>query len=440
MRLLLINNNPAVSRLIKLSVDKMGHEIDEFENYDDVPLRKYDIIMIDNELFTEDDFKALTESSGCDKCIYICQRGSSKPESVSATLEKPFLPTDFIVLIEKMSQSLEHDLSNLNTLDGVDDFSEMESLDVEDDELETIAFDAKEEYANTLDENFYSDETMENELLKEESKLEKNDDFGLGNIEDINLEESLASKDEITEDDEIEKKEMSPEQEVLPKEEFDFAEDDKYDSSNEGEDKDLMMPKTEDWLDEEKKEISSTSVLDKDDIDEVKHLLENDALEDEAILEKIAQEDIEDDVIVEENMDEENNIFEETHEDILDNFAEEIDDKIVQEEDESDDIPPLVSFEEESKEVDSLDDLSENLIKKAFGEDVFEDIELESKEEEAKKDNDETGELSQEIEVIRGDLEKTLSNSVSQLSQSSILREALKGMKINISITFEEKE
>lgn len=33
MRLLLLNNNPAVSRLIKLSAEKAGYELDEFEDY-----------------------------------------------------------------------------------------------------------------------------------------------------------------------------------------------------------------------------------------------------------------------------------------------------------------------------------------------------------------------------------------------------------------------
>ena len=44
MRLLLLNNNPAVSRLIKLSAEKAGYALDEFEEYGLVPQKTYDVI------------------------------------------------------------------------------------------------------------------------------------------------------------------------------------------------------------------------------------------------------------------------------------------------------------------------------------------------------------------------------------------------------------
>lgn len=73
MRLLLLNNNPAVSRLIKLSVDKVGYEMDEFEEYGLVPLKNYDLIMVDNECYDEEELKALCEHSDCGYTIYICR-------------------------------------------------------------------------------------------------------------------------------------------------------------------------------------------------------------------------------------------------------------------------------------------------------------------------------------------------------------------------------
>ena len=84
-----------------------------------------------------------------------------------------------------------------------------------------------------------------------------------------------------------------------------------------------------------------------------------------------------------------------------------------------------------SGEIDSLDDLNENLLKKAFGEEVMEEehVPMVAPEEQGEK-----------IEVIRGEIESSIARSITGLAQSDILREALKGMRINISITFDEKE
>ena len=52
MRLLLLNNNPAVSRLIKLSAEKAGYELDEFEDYGLVPLTIHSFISCCSFFFT----------------------------------------------------------------------------------------------------------------------------------------------------------------------------------------------------------------------------------------------------------------------------------------------------------------------------------------------------------------------------------------------------
>ncbi|NCD12251.1 MAG: hypothetical protein EOL93_06840, partial [Epsilonproteobacteria bacterium] len=83
--------------------------------------------------------------------------------------------------------------------------------------------------------------------------------------------------------------------------------------------------------------------------------------------------------------------------------------------------------------IDSLDDLSENLIKKAFGEECAE-------EEKSVVALASPCQQEEEIEVIRGEIEKSISRSISSFAQSDILREALRGMRINISISFDENE
>ncbi len=90
MRLLLLNTNPAVSRLIKLSTDKVGYELDEFDDYGLVPLVQYDVILVDNEVYEEEALEGVKETSECNYVVYIGQRGTQKPQGVNVLLEKPF--------------------------------------------------------------------------------------------------------------------------------------------------------------------------------------------------------------------------------------------------------------------------------------------------------------------------------------------------------------
>jgi uncharacterized membrane protein len=82
---------------------------------------------------------------------------------------------------------------------------------------------------------------------------------------------------------------------------------------------------------------------------------------------------------------------------------------------------------------ESIDDLNENAIKKAFGESVDEEPCAEA------LDFQPNEVPVQDTEVIRGEIQSTIARSLSGLAQSDVLREALRGMRINISITFDEK-
>jgi uncharacterized membrane protein len=125
--------------------------------------------------------------------------------------------------------------------------------------------------------------------------------------------------------------------------------------------------------------------------------------------------------------------FVETQEELINDFEESVEERIEEEEN----IAPLVDISLAkpllSATFESIDDLNENAIKKAFGEEV---------EEEEVEEPIDLGDDRVELEdakVIRGEIENTIARSLSGLAQSDVLREALKGMRINISITFDEK-
>ena len=88
MHFLLVNNNPAVSRLITLSVEKLGFEIDEVTTFDELPLESYDIVFVDNELYEEILIDDQIESGLSTHFVYISARGEDKPNNMNSVLEK----------------------------------------------------------------------------------------------------------------------------------------------------------------------------------------------------------------------------------------------------------------------------------------------------------------------------------------------------------------
>ena len=478
MRLLLLNNNPAVSRLIKLSAEKAGYELDEFEDYGLVPLTTYDVILVDNELYEESAVAGLREHTGCDYVVYICQRGAKKPEAMNVSLEKPFLPTDFLVLMDKIKNVIaSHKLEEPNEEEPISqvdkedaDAFDIDKIDAEDDDmlpinlLEEHPDDFKEEEENseklTFDDLELDDLNLEDELFDSKTSDEKelshsDDNFSFDDVEPLGKEDVTSFED------------------------FDFEENEPHDTVN-------TLETEENDFEEE----HNPSILDKDDINEVKQLLdESDENDDEKeiatlSLDALGEEDdtagtfffdeketeeeplmnnellgieeeddtaeelnleetalpVEEDTMTESFESESNTSVEENQEEIIDDFAEVIDEKIEEEKEqvlEEEALLPKIDVAlgsiDQIGDIDSLDDLNETMLKQAFGEEIEENevsaptlVVPESK--------------SQEIEVIRDEIESSIAKSISSLAQSDILREALKGMRLNISITFDEKE
>ena len=94
MKVALINKNPAVSRLITLSLNKIGTEYSEFEDLNGFDDAQFDFIIIDSDV---DSSELATDK----KVMYLASRGESKPEFATLMLEKPFLPTEFISVFEQ---------------------------------------------------------------------------------------------------------------------------------------------------------------------------------------------------------------------------------------------------------------------------------------------------------------------------------------------------
>lgn len=93
MKTLLFNKNPIISKLVRMSAQKMEYEFEERLNYAS-DIDSYDVIIVDDGISA--DLKVL--QGKCKKLIYISSGASANEES-RQVLHKPFLPTDLIALM-----------------------------------------------------------------------------------------------------------------------------------------------------------------------------------------------------------------------------------------------------------------------------------------------------------------------------------------------------
>ena len=97
MKVFLLNHNPAVSRLIKLSLEKIGYELEEIASLTQIASRCADLFICDSELIDENvDYTVYGK-----ELLFLIPRNYEKKVGKNM-LEKPFLPTDFIECVKKI--------------------------------------------------------------------------------------------------------------------------------------------------------------------------------------------------------------------------------------------------------------------------------------------------------------------------------------------------
>lgn len=213
MKVALVNKNPAVSRLITLSLNKIGVEYVEFDDVNAVS-GEIDYIIIDSDMESAD-------VKFDQKVMYLAPRGGIKPDFADIMLEKPFLPTEFINLFEE-SKAVNVAGDDTKAELGLDDsanFDDFEHIDENYEELQNFELPeidtdfenlAKEDETEKLDDNVLNDE-----LLKEHLE-----DSSVGDLEDeeISLDEADTELiDENSEETEAANENVDDESSKAPK-------------------------------------------------------------------------------------------------------------------------------------------------------------------------------------------------------------------------------
>ena len=217
MNVALINKNPTVSRLITLSLNKLGAdyiEIDEAGKLDG----NFDYIVIDSEVGSDGvDLKAYAPV-----IMALVPRGKEKPEFADTALEKPFLPTEFIEEIQKIAPqdasapSEESGFADFEDSDKTADIGEFENFELPsiDGELEDglekgaepAAIDEPEETpeleaAQEVENSAIGEDAAQKEDEKFET-IEDGGDFDLSDFKFDDLDTADEKTDEILEEKE----------------------------------------------------------------------------------------------------------------------------------------------------------------------------------------------------------------------------------------------
>ncbi|AHK72968.1 hypothetical protein FG907_07070 [Campylobacter coli] len=190
MKILLLNENPVVSRLISLSAKKMSYDFEEINAYDE-NLGHYDVIIVDSD--TPAPLKILKEK--CDKLIFLAPRNQSA-DIDALILHKPFLPTDFLNLLNQENLKIADDIilpieeaenpyANISLdLDGLnlDDLPDENTEDTQENEL------SMEENLESLALYDMEEETNQKEIASENTDKELN-------LDDLSLDEDQEEND-----------------------------------------------------------------------------------------------------------------------------------------------------------------------------------------------------------------------------------------------------
>ena len=354
MKVALVNKNPAVSRLITLSLNKIGVEYVEFDDVNAVS-GEFDYIIIDSDMESAD-------VKFDQKVMYLAPRGGIKPDFADIMLEKPFLPTEFINLFEE-SRAVNVAGDDTKAELGLDDsanFDDFEHIDENYEELQNFELPeidtdfenlAKEDEIEKLDDNVLNDEFLKEHL----------EDSSVGDLEDeeISLDEADTELiDENSEETEAANENVDDESTKTPK-----AEETIEDGLS-GDFGDLSA------LVDEIENMDESSPVDEEARDELEKIVEQNTQnlkidENDEELDDISQSkkelseiDLLNEELNSEEADEENKNLEDTELDVQNLEQEELNIDELAKFDDEDSLENELNLEDESKNDENLDETS----------------------------------------------------------------------------------
>ncbi|RAZ23592.1 hypothetical protein [Campylobacter hyointestinalis] len=415
MKVIVVNDNPAVSRLINISLTRLGYEFNEVKNLEDITSKDNELLICDSSLFDKD----VDYSSYAKNILYLVPRGSKIDENAQI-LEKPFLPTDFIETVEKIISPKNHDKaedknSDFNDLDAYDnvklgnEFGEFEDIKDADFEDNQDEIEASNDSFLDLDD----DDKATNNALTDEKSDEKSNEIQNDQAQNtqIQIKEDDNAKDELNDDlnlDDLESEKIDEngekEDELIKEDELDELNDEDVKENIQTKNSDKELDELSSMIDEIDQMDLDAKDLDENDIEEYSDIKEQDELAFEDI------DSLKEDLDLQDIEDEKQAIADEEEQENID--------------DDTQNLKDLEEDMEPNENLKNLDEIKEDEIKQALDEPIIET----------------TQNLPQTKDVLPGELAQNIGKELETLLSSGSLKEVLKGLNIKINISFEEKE
>ncbi|MDR2081228.1 MAG: hypothetical protein LBP54_05015 [Campylobacteraceae bacterium] len=437
MRFLLINTNPAVSKLVNASLNRIGLEAEEMGGYNNLPLDSFIAVIVDSDSYSPSHVDELLALSLAPSLIYLKQQNTPTPQGFAYALAKPFLPTDFISFIVSILKRTP--------------------------ELEKFITPKAKEFISILPEEGKIEAVDESvsQLTPEEQAME-GQFINFNFYDDLQKKEPIFSMEEIEEPVESAFKPPKIEPDAVNDASFNLSSDiseiyslgDNIESVKESAEK--APQKTEEIKITESKAAESEIAKKEEALSGDGFVFNIDDSEKPAVKEKVKEPEI---------IPPSNEPSSSTDDKI--NFDFDIMDKL-EEAEIHEALSPIDNFlkepiedEKKPKKIDGFGDLAkefDDLIKtpnkkesshknaelpsyatesKQNEDDLFAQL----NEKEMKKALQEGGLLPQSAEeAVKHEIQSVVQDSVRGVLQGSILRDILKGLKMNITITFEDKE
>lgn len=169
MKILLLNDNPVVRKLVALSAQKTKDDLSVIWSVEEVEGDAYDLLIVDDAHYSDEAMSALKEKIQYKTSLLMATRGNATPAGFDKVINKPFLPTDLVDLFSQIAKDLApsvqeeveprtSDIKKAIVLDDVLEEDKKEKgfditnldddLNLDDFEIEEDAFEAK---TNVLD-------------------------------------------------------------------------------------------------------------------------------------------------------------------------------------------------------------------------------------------------------------------------------------------------
>lgn len=107
MRVLLLNDNPVVDKLVTLSVEKAGHELVKAGSIGAVEPGRYDLLIVEEGLYDSALVDELRSFISFAYSMLIAARDNAVDDIFDRVLNKPFLPTELLLILHQTAVAVE---------------------------------------------------------------------------------------------------------------------------------------------------------------------------------------------------------------------------------------------------------------------------------------------------------------------------------------------